>query len=149
MKKFTCSPFLSFFISLLFPVWIYGASLESTIPQPTLIKYTNIGTLISNIISFVLIAGVLIFFFMLLFGGIQWMTAGGDKVGTQAARGRITMALIGLLVVFASWAVMMLLETFFGIYIFKAGFIIPSILNPNPGYPQPPLPAPGPHPVPR
>lgn len=39
---------------------------------------------------------------LLVMGGIQYMTSGGDKVGVEAARGRITAAVVGLLIVFGS-----------------------------------------------
>jgi len=33
---------------------------------------------------------------MLVWGGIQWVTSGGDKENTQKARDRITHALVGV-----------------------------------------------------
>lgn len=86
-----------------------------------------LGTFISNAITVVLIAGVIVFLFLFLFGGIQWMTSGGDKAATESARGRITSALIGLLIMFSAWAIIKLIETFLGITILGGPITLPTI----------------------
>jgi hypothetical protein len=48
-------------------------------------------------------------------GAIQWITSGGDKGQLEGARNKITNALIGLIIVGASWAVFTLIGQFFGI----------------------------------
>lgn len=84
--------------------------------------FANLGNLtISGIIfafvNLLLVIAALIFFFMLVIGGIQWIVSGGDKAATEGARGRITAALIGLVIVFAAWAIINLIEAFFGVTI--------------------------------
>ena len=69
------------------------------------------------------IAGVLAFF-MLLIGGVQWITAGGDKEAVEKARKRITQALIGLAIVFSIFAIIYLVEAIFGIPILTFQFPI-------------------------
>ncbi|MCX7928483.1 MAG: pilin [Patescibacteria group bacterium] len=70
--------------------------------------------IVSALILFALVIAALVFFFMLLWGGIEWILAGGDKNKTEEARGRITGALIGLVIVFAAWAIVNLASTFLG-----------------------------------
>ena len=80
---------------------------------------------LTNFITLALgVAGV-ITFFMLLAGGIQYITAGGDKERTQNASKRITHALIGLVIVFSIFAIIYIAETLFGISIRE--FTIPII----------------------
>jgi len=86
-----------------------------------------LGAFISNLITLLLIFASLAFFFMLIFGGIQWMTSGGDKAATEAARGRITSAVIGLIVTFSVWAIMALIEKFFGITIISGSITLPTL----------------------
>lgn len=74
-----------------------------------------LGQLISNLVSALFIAGFLLTFMMLLLGGIQWITAGSDKQALEKARNGITHAIMGLIIVGASYAVMTLLGRFFGI----------------------------------
>lgn len=74
---------------------------------------------ISGIIQWAIVAiltvAAIIFFFMLIWGGIRWIMSGGDKANTEAARNQITAALIGLIVIFAAWAIIQLLDSIFGI----------------------------------
>jgi len=79
----------------------------------------RIENLIPAFIIIALIVAALIFFFMLIFGGIKYITSGGDKGKAESARGMITAALIGLVIVFAAWAIVTLVQTFFGIDIFS------------------------------
>ena len=59
-------------------------------------------------------AGVLAFIY-LLWGGIQWITAGGDKDALDKARKRITQALIGLSIVFSAYAILYIIRVLFNI----------------------------------
>ncbi len=76
-----------------------------------------LSTFIPNFIGLALVAGVLIFFFMLILGAIQWISSGGDKQALEAARGRITSAVIGIVILLAAFALLKIVETFFGINI--------------------------------
>lgn len=96
------------------------------IPQPTGMKITDIGVLISRVISVAFIlAGVLTFAF-LVWGGIEWLTSGGDKTKTETARNRITAAVVGLAIVAASWALMKLIAYFFGVDVFEGNITLPK-----------------------
>ncbi len=71
--------------------------------------------LVGAIINLVLVIAGLVAFFFLLLGGLQWILAGGDKEGTEKARKRITAALIGLVVVFSAYAIIVLAGNFLGV----------------------------------
>jgi hypothetical protein len=88
----------------------------------------EVGSLVSALITLALVVAAIVFFFMLVIGGIRWIVSGGDKTQTEAARGQITAALIGLVIVFAAWAIGQILGTFFGIAIFNA-FELPDITS--------------------
>ena len=75
--------------------------------------------IISGAVSLVLIVVALVFFFILVLGGLKWVTSGGDEKKVGEARSQLTNALIGLAIVFAAWAIMRLIGTVFGIDIFK------------------------------
>lgn len=82
----------------------------------------TIGGLIGGLISMIFVLAAIVFFFILVFGGIKWITSGGDEKKVAAARAGITNALIGLAIVFASWAIMNLLGMLFGFNIFNLTF---------------------------
>jgi len=68
-------------------------------------------------ISLVFIGGSIIFFFMLVMGAIQWISSGGDKQALEGARSKLTNALIGIVILFSSFAIIKLIEMFFGVHI--------------------------------
>ena len=103
--------------------------------QPTGGLATNLtglglGEIIGAAILLILIITAIVFFFMLVIGGVRWISSGGDKAQTEAARGQITAALIGLVIVFAAWAIIQLINTFFGVNIFSLDF--PSVTTMTP-----------------
>ncbi len=79
----------------------------------------NFSSLVSGGISLVLVLAAIIFFFVLVIGGIQWIMSGGDKAGAETARKRITAALVGLAIVFVAWAIASLINALFGVNIFE------------------------------
>ncbi len=96
----------------------------------------TIPAVITGLIQFVLIVAFLLAFAFLVMGGIRWILSGGDKAGTEAAKGTITAALIGLIVVLVAWAILNLVKTFFGINFDLGSLAIPTITNPatNPNH---------------
>src|SRR3972149_9559901 len=77
----------------------------------------TIANIVTALVTLILVVAALIFFFMLVMGGIRYITSGGDKGQTEAARGQITAALIGLLIVFAALGIIYFVKLFFGINI--------------------------------
>lgn len=105
---------------------VYAAASTIGVAQPSGIKITDIGKLISSAVSVVIIvAGILAFAFLVI-GGIEWLTSGGDKAKTEVARNRITAALVGLAIIAASWALMQLVSYFFGIDVLGGTVNIPK-----------------------
>ena len=70
----------------------------------------------------IVIAGLLTFAF-LVWGGIEWLTSGGDKEKYEAARGRITAAVIGLVIVVSAWAILNVITNFLGLTAWDLGQI--------------------------
>lgn len=64
-----------------------------------------------------LIIGVLIFFFIVVIGAIQWISSGGDKNALEEAKHKITNAIVGIVILFSVFAIIKLIEDFFGISI--------------------------------
>lgn len=83
----------------------------------------TVEKLITGAVSLVLIVVALVFFFILIFGGVRWIMSSGDEKAVAAARSQITNALIGLAIVFAAYAIMNLMSTLFGVKLLD-GFMI-------------------------
>jgi hypothetical protein len=75
----------------------------------------TIPNIISGAISLVMLVVALVFFFMLLWGGLKWVMSEGDEKKVSSARAQITNALVGLAIVFAAWAIMKLINVVFGV----------------------------------
>lgn len=100
---------------------------DITIKQPTNVKITDLGQLISAAVGTLLILSALLAFVFLILGGIQWITSGGDKAAMEAARNKITHAIVGLIIVGAAWAIMVLVQNFLGFNIVGSeGITIPK-----------------------
>ena len=72
---------------------------------------------IPNLITLGLIIGVVFFLFILIIGAIQWISSGGDKNALEAAKSKITNAMVGIVVLFAVFAVLKVVGDFLGITI--------------------------------
>lgn len=89
------------------------------------LKNITASSLVSGAIGLVLLAVSLIFFFILVLGGLRWIMSEGDQKAVEAARGQITNALIGLAIVFSAFAIVKLIEALFGINLIN--FQIPKL----------------------
>ena len=76
--------------------------------------FTDVGSLINKALNFVMVLGALLVFMYLIWGGIEWITSGGDKSKTESARNKITAAVLGLIILAASWAILGLVLKFLG-----------------------------------
>lgn len=65
----------------------------------------NIQTVVGNLISAALSLVGAIFFVMFLWGGFQWMSAGGDSAKVKKATTTLMNAVIGLIIVAASYGI--------------------------------------------
>lgn len=70
---------------------------------------------IPALIGLLFVGGAIFFFFMLVWGSIQWIVSGGDKAAIEGARGRITAAFVGMVLLLSTFAIVKLVETFFGV----------------------------------
>jgi hypothetical protein len=80
---------------------------------------TDLGSFVSKTISAIILVAGLATFMYIVYGGISWIMAGGDKGKLEEARSKITNGIIGLAIVASAWAVYLLLDYFFGIGIAK------------------------------
>ncbi len=75
----------------------------------------NIGAVIGAAVEFILILAVIVALFFLIWGGVRWITSGGDKAKVESARGTIIAAIIGLVIAFLAFFILSLALSFFGI----------------------------------
>lgn len=79
----------------------------------------SFGDFISRILQIVMTVGVLAVFIFLVWGALDWITAGGEKGKIDAARNKITGSIIGLIILACTVAIFMLLQNFLGVHVFS------------------------------
>jgi hypothetical protein len=80
---------------------------------------TNFDTLLTLIMNVVLTIGTVAVLFYLIWGGLDWITSGGDKGKTESARNKITAAIIGLIILISSWAILTFVQSLLNINVFQ------------------------------
>lgn len=73
------------------------------------------GALLGSISNIVLIIGTVAVLLYLFWGAIEWITAGGDKGKVEKAREKMTQAIIGLVVLVSSAAILLFVQQLLGI----------------------------------
>lgn len=73
------------------------------------------GSMIGSIVGIMLVIATIWVLIQLLQGGLMWINSGGDKTTLESARNRITNAVIGLIIIFAVWALFIVILQFLGI----------------------------------
>lgn len=74
-------------------------------------------SLVPNLIGLSFVIGSLIFFFVMVIGAIQWIISGGDKAAIEGARSKVANAVIGFAILLTLFAIVKVIEGFFGINI--------------------------------
>lgn len=82
------------------------------------IDIPNLGNIVGNLFILATFVAALFFFIQVVMGGISWINAGGDPKSLDSARGRITNAVIGIILVIAAFVITLILTTALGINIF-------------------------------
>lgn len=76
---------------------------------------TQFAITVATLWQTLIIVGGLAFILYFLWGGLQWITAGGEKSKIEEARGKITQGLVGLALLAASFVIVKFLQTAVGL----------------------------------
>lgn len=86
-----------------------------------------VAGLVRNAITLLVIVAFVIAVIWMIINGIRFILAQGDEKVVASAWAQIYWTLIGLVVILGSFAIIKIVETFFGIHILDAPFQIPTI----------------------
>lgn len=89
---------------------LYAASISQPISSATL----TVAGVVNLIVKVVFGVGILICIIFLVFYGIKYITAGDDVKAIEGARKGITGAIIGLIVILLTFAIIKLVAVFLG-----------------------------------
>lgn len=83
---------------------------------------SDIVNVLKNIISILAPIAAIAFLIMLIVGGFQFVTSGGDPKAAGHARATLTFAVIGIILVVASWLILLLIQNLTGVDVTKVEF---------------------------
>lgn len=78
----------------------------------------ELGDIISALLPYLFTLAGLGLFLYLIIAGFGWMTSGGDPKKTQSAKDKLTNALVGFIIIFVAYWLILILEKIFGLDIF-------------------------------
>lgn len=84
-------------------------------PEGDVATLKGLEAIFANIITIALTLAGLAFFVMLIVGGFQYLTSGGEVEATTKARKTLTYAFFGLVLVVAAFLILKLIEVFTGV----------------------------------
>jgi len=98
--------------------------LQNAIPLNQIFKWSpggtassQVGTIISTILPYLFVIAGLLLLFYLIYGGFHMMIAANDEKGLAEAKGKITNALVGFVLLFLSYWLVKLVGFILGIQI--------------------------------
>lgn len=93
---------------------VYNPVLDPTLGGANTSGNTALALLMATLFRTLVVVGGLALLLFMAWGGISWITAGGDKSKVEQARDRITNAIVGMAFLVATIAVALFLQTVFG-----------------------------------
>jgi len=75
----------------------------------------NIGDIITNLLPYLFAGAGLLLLLFLLYGGLSLMLSRGDPKAVQAAKDKITGAVVGFVIVFAAYWIVQIVITLLGL----------------------------------
>lgn len=79
----------------------------------------TLSSIIQFITTLLFVIATLLALGFLIYGGIKWITSGGDKAGVESARKTITYAIVGLVIAFLAFFIINMIGSFFGVTLLR------------------------------
>lgn len=83
--------------------------------------YTNLETLISNMIGLLTVLGGIFFVFVFVLGAFNWINGGGDSGKVEKARTQMIQGVIGLIIMVAAYSIIGLIGSVVGLDLLTPG----------------------------
>ena len=95
-------------------------------------RIPNITDILTFVLRFFFIISGLVALIFLLLGALGWITSGGNKESVDKAREKIQAAIIGLILIFAVLAIVIVLENALGLGLgLSKPIVFPGLIQPG------------------
>jgi len=84
----------------------------------------NLQYVFAKVVSAAISLSGIVLFVLLLVGGFKYITSGGDPKATEAAQKTITYAVIGLILILASYLILLLISKITGVDVTKINLTV-------------------------
>ncbi len=74
-----------------------------------------LGKVLSNGLTMFMTVGIILCLIFIVWSGVQWATSSGDKNKLASARGRITWAIVGLVIILLVFFILNVVGKLFGV----------------------------------
>lgn len=91
---------------------------------------SNLEKFISNVVGALTVIASLFFIFYFVMGGLNWVTAGGDKGKVDKARDQMVQGVIGMIVIVISYGLLGVIGQFVGLDLLNPGRTFVQQLDP-------------------
>lgn len=88
-------------------------------------RISDLTCIFQRVVSYALGFAGIVLFVLLVTGGFKFITSGGDPKAVEGARNTITYAVIGLIVVIASFLILVLIYNITGVDVTKFNVVTP------------------------
>lgn len=95
-----------------------GETVEASAPSEYAEQLSTPGGIITRMLEFIFPIAGLILFLMISWGGFEVLSGAGDSSKVTAGKQRVTAAIVGFLILFASYWMVQIMELVFGVVIF-------------------------------
>lgn len=112
-KKIIKTAFYGMVLSFLVLPLIVAAQPQVPTGGPTTVA--NVYDIFLTVMRWVFAFAMVLALIIVVWGGITYMTAGGDEEKVGAAKKRIIWGLVGIIIIIAAWALVTIIARFLGI----------------------------------
>lgn len=96
-------------------VFAQTVSINGTPVTGPLVGYTNIASIVNNVVPFIIAIAGIILFFVLMWGGFDYVTSQGLPEKLKTANAKISAGVIGFVLLVLAFLITRILSYIFGI----------------------------------
>jgi hypothetical protein len=89
-------------------------------------QISDLTDIFQRVVSYALGFAGIVLFILLITGGFKYITSGGDPKAVEGARNTITYAIIGLIVIVASFLILVLIYNITGVDVRTFRVVVPQ-----------------------
>jgi hypothetical protein len=78
---------------------------QEDVPSEYPFQNDSLAGIAGQVIRYIMMLGAIIALIFLVIGGVSYITSGGDKMKVQDAQGKITSAIVGLVIVLGAFLI--------------------------------------------